>query len=1261
MSKCFDAAPVLGCFIPNNGSAKESVMIHTTYNSNGNPHKTYATSLDSETPIDPATYLGGGTLVIGECPCVTPAEFKCLKKRNFRFFYDNGITPGSSTNDGGMRPDLIRFNGAFEVVGWETNLGVLGAGETIGPATGWTAQLTEWFNFGADNYPSTQVKHSFSFTPAPTWRAWVLEGCDPTAQFGIWTIRRDDGIVYKVYPRGYTESYEYVWCVDTIDCQGNPTQIFYERSQDSDTSVITWTELTTPPTDIDCFVDCDRELPSVILEGAVSPCETKEYCVLDSNNNDIELVLFIIDCGETRTRIAYTKFDYDNADSPDIPEYDLTDASLLSCDGGEFIEPPCEGFEPPVFTEQTCFLPDQYAITWAWNGSGDVMSFNPITQQWTDYGKTTLPDGTVVGGYSMDINNNTNNPLVVYQVRGKLYTAPLNNPTSLTEVGPANNSQFGGSYPCGAFRPGTEEFWVGIGSGSTVGIADLTTGNITTLGSLKDNRDGAALQAGPGDWFFDPEGNLFLMARDTRGATFGESTGTVLWKIDPVSLCVDRIGNTDAPSSGTGASWLAAGSYLLSAGSTIYTYRPSLDPAPGSTTAWTQEIPSAPYSINDLGNQWIVPESIPVFVCYEKNKDGQIESSDLFTLEQDEDDPTINKVVPFEITIPGTWGKCESTSNPFVTDPVSGGGSSSELKPTDKVWNEGCSQDGIVLWREDCNGSREYIYGSDSSPKIAPPEGFLPYRCETIQRVTDTRPFCLLESLDGNPVKTVYQQEEVLTQVITWFDETGSIPEPEYKTPGECPPSDEETTVSDTIICIDGKTYIRRRTDNLADNGTGLLEPITYEIIIFNGEGTLYSSGVTLITDDINPEEPEYEVGDCVLQFITTERDTYCEISAKFLLLIDSGGGFARYSFLTKTWSNVSTLSVASAGGSADVENRILYNFVAPNQITRVDVNTDTQLPNMTVVDGNINPAVTTNPKTFSAASFREADGKLYAQDTGGNDAGLYCVNVSSDPNVTSATVDFVTTISGVSGAGTSIMIDNSTDTLIVNGSNLSYDVNWTTGIATVWGNPPIQPNGGTFDTEGNAYVTQNDDTYCLPAGSDPNDTSAWQQIIDDWTPGANSIAYYEVDAPEPPEFECRYGVQADGTRIPLGTFETGCGNENIERSIVGEIVPCSYLEREKLSEIASNTASGGSNSSFECADETTQSIETGTGNIPAGLKSVTINSITGVTTVAGGYELGSGRRSDSISLSSSDQPCINGVLPAITISGGSWQWIGIR
>ena len=370
-----------------------------------------------------------------------------------------------------------------------------------------------------------------------------------------------------------------------------------------------------------------------------------------------------------------------------------------------------------------------------------------------------------------------------------------------------------------------------------------------------------------------------------------------------------------------------------------------------------------------------------------------------------------------------------------------------------------------------------------------------------------------------------------------------------------------------------------------------------------------------------------------------------CEIDARYLLLIDSTGRFARYSFLKEEWENVSTLSVSSAGGSTDVENFLLYNFVAPDQMTVIDVNTDTQLPNITLTAGIAGPAGTV-PLTFSAASFRNSDGKLYAQDTGGADAGLYCVNIQT------GVVDFVTSIAGVSGSGTSIMIDNSTDTLIVNGSNLSYTVDWDTGVATLWGDPPIQPNGGTFDDEGNAYVTSGNNTYCLKSGLDPNDSNNWVRIIDDWTPGANSIAFYRVKAPKPSCFKRRYGVLTDGTRECLGDFQIGTKFDT-PRTIVGEVVCC-----EEIS-ISSDPSDG--NSSFQCATPETQSIETGDGSVPAGLKSVTINNINGTTVIAGGFELGAGRRVDSISMNATNHPCINGLLPAINITGGTWQWIGIR
>ena len=331
------------------------------------------------------------------------------------------------------------------------------------------------------------------------------------------------------------------------------------------------------------------------------------------------------------------------------------------------------------------------------------------------------------------------------------------------------------------------------------------------------------------------------------------------------------------------------------------------------------------------------------------------------------------------------------------------------------------------------------------------------------------------------------------------------------------------------------------------ENADGLPELISYQIIWYNEDGTFYDSS-TLNANDVADEPSGFYLGDCSKEYQEVIEHKLCEVDAEYLLLIDSTGAFARYSYATETWSNVSTLSVSSAGGSADYDNFRLYAFTGGNKLTTVDVNTDTVLPEITLTDGVINPAVAVNPKTFSAASFRAADGYLYAWDTSGTDAGLYKVNV------TTGVVDFVTIITGVIGAGTSIAIDNTTDTLVVNGTTTAYQVDWATGAGTTWATPPIRANGSTFDASGNFYVTSGTDTYCLPAGADGLSDTNYNQIIDDWTPGANSLAYYRVKASKPTCFIRRFGVLEDGSTELIGDFNV---LDNSERTVVGEVDCC--------------------------------------------------------------------------------------------------------
>ena len=789
----------------------------------------------------------------------------------------------------------------------------------------------------------------------------------------------------------------------------------------------------------------------------------------------------------------------------------------------------------------TCFLPDQYAVQWAWNGAGDLQSYDPVTGQWTDYGKTVDPDtGNVVGGYALAFKNDAIDPTIFFQRSGQLYRASPDDPIgTFKRVGPTLPAA-PSSYPCFAFDP-AGRLLAGIASGSTVVEIDPDTGAAINIGQLIDVRDGNALQAGPGDWYFDPNGDWFLMARDIRGTTFGESTGTVLWKIDPATLEATRVSDSQAPSSGTGAEWLSASTSLLSTSSTtLYEYNTLTD-------EWQVFANPALRSINDLSAQWIIPEPIRVTGFIEKGKPIEESSHCLFQWNQLPDNKF--ECVEFSLNLPGTLGKCAPDPNPFVSDPFSPTeGSGSDVKNPDQVWNEGCSAAGTTYFRTSCdeggNEFSEYLYAGVTSPQTLQPNNFRPYPCD-LRTPFETTQWC---NNDVTPSETVYRREN-RAGVVTWFDSTGTIAEPTDVDPGACPNIDSLITINEQVICSDGISYVRRIREVSVENAEGLPELESVQLTWYNQDGEFYDQLNTAL-EGVPTDPQEYYVGDCSEEFQTIEFQKLCEIDARFLLLIDSGGGFAKYSFYTGEWTNVGISGVTSAGGAADVENFLLYNFVAPNILTVVDVNTDTRLADVTLTSGVLKPGLTANPLTFSAASFRDSNGLIYAWDTGGTDAGLYAVNPQT------GVVDFVTTISGVAGTGTSIAIDNTTDTLIINGSNFSYSVDWVTGVGTLWGNPPIQPNGSTFDTDGNFYVTQGNNTYSLAAGLDPNQGANYVQIIDDWTPGANSMAYYEVVAPQPSCFYRKFGISADPSVDPVYLSDHQVSDFS-PRTIVGDVDCC--------------------------------------------------------------------------------------------------------
>lgn len=110
---------------------------------------------------------------------------------------------------------------------------------------------------------------------------------------------------------------------------------------------------------------------------------------------------------------------------------------------------------------------------------------------------------------------------------------------------------------------------------------------------------------------------------------------------------------------------------------------------------------------------------------------------------------------------------------------------------------------------------------------------------------------------------------------------------------------------------------------------------------------------------------------------------------------------------------------------------------------------------------------------------------------------------------------------------------------------------------------------------------------------------------------------------------------------------------------------PCSRLTcsetTNQVSDSGSTEVFDGNVTDVSPNPDQTHVIVSGTGSVPAGLKSVTINNISGTTIVAGGFELGNGRRVDSITYNATEVDRARGLLPAIAIVGGVWQWTGIQ
>jgi len=76
--------------------------------------------------------------------------------------------------------------------------------------------------------------------------------------------------------------------------------------------------------------------------------------------------------------------------------------------------------------------------------------------------------------------------------------------------------------------------------------------------------------------------------------------------------------------------------------------------------------------------------------------------------------------------------------------------------------------------------------------------------------------------------------------------------------------------------------------------------------------------------------------------------------------------------------------------------------------------------------------------------------------------------------------------------------------------------------------------------------------------------------------------------------------------------------------------------------------------------DQTHGKVQGVNTDIPAGLKSVVITSLSGINVIDGNFELGTGRRPNGVSFAATELDRSRGLLPAMAVVGGTWQWAGL-
>lgn len=342
--------------------------------------------------IEPTAWTGQDVRL---CKTYIPFTPRCLLKRTVCVWYDNGVTPGSSTNDCGARPNFIHYNQDFVVVWRLTGAGVVWSGDPLAWFAGWTPQLQGWADFATANDPY-ECTAAFWFLPAPTWRYMKVTCCDPNAQYWPLTIRNTTawsatfGCTYTIYPVISSQEFDRIYEYARYCEQTGEKQMQYCKYEDW-----VYTNIETPE-DIECYVPCEFDFKPFII-WPTSNCITKEYRVCDKLADDtlVEIIIFVDDCDWTRTTTTYLLSDYLNATTPEIPAYNIQWA-LVDCDSWEeFVIP-----DPECSIDDTVKIKKVWTRTyeswkrsiWIWTPANDPTVTHSIVVDWKQYDCTITND-----------------------------------------------------------------------------------------------------------------------------------------------------------------------------------------------------------------------------------------------------------------------------------------------------------------------------------------------------------------------------------------------------------------------------------------------------------------------------------------------------------------------------------------------------------------------------------------------------------------------------------------------------------------------------------------------------------------------------------------------------------------------------------------------------------------------------------------------------------------------------------------------------